>query len=662
MKNKRRKNIKFLQFLLVAALFICAFNKNIFSQSTGDYRTRATGNWNATTVWQRYNGTTWANITTYPTSTDGVISIRNGHTITFNMATIDVDQMVIDAGGTLTFASSPAELFFNILDGPGVDLINNGTLIVKDYGSSDSRLVIYGQAINNSQITIEVDCHIHLYGSLQNNATITTNHEGNYDGKFFAYSGSLLQCSPTSRITGGGDFELNKGATIEVGSPQGINALGNTTGNITTTHIRYFSDEATYVYNGVANQNTGTAFSKADGVIISNESGVVTFSNAITMSYLKIISDAKVNLANYTHNADYLMLPIGSFSLDDWGSTQSTALNKNDVYFSTAGRGRVVLNNRITLTYTVSDTFYTCATDTAYYAIVEAWGAGGKGGSRTTTTAGAGGGGGGGAYSKDSVLIIPGQTYIITVGEGATTTNPGGDSWFGPTSNPNQSYVLAKGGASVGNNVATGANGGAANQGRGAVRYSGGKGATGALKSPSASYNYGGGGGSSAGVAANGNSPPANQGSPYPSPSSIGAVAPVGGGNGGNGKYGNEGGNGPGSPGKSPGGGGGGALIPTNGGIAVNGGNGGDGLVKITQKPHFPNVKMIDTLIEVCYGTILDSIVYTTSKGCPVAYAIDYGTAAINVGFKDVDFVALQNNSIPIIIPDTVMFPINSGH
>lgn len=129
---------------------------------------------------------------------------------------------------------------------------------------------------------------------------------------------------------------------------------------------------------------------------------------------------------------------------------------------------------------------------------VECWGGGGRGGNQTG--AGASGGGGGGAYSRGSSLtVIPGNTYYINVGNGSTTTLPGGDSWFGPTSQPADAVAMAKGGNSVADNGAGGATGGSAAGCIGDKKYNGGNGGN------SVSGNSGGGGGGAGTTGAGGN-------------------------------------------------------------------------------------------------------------------------------------------------------------
>ncbi len=119
---------------------------------------------------------------------------------------------------------------------------------------------------------------------------------------------------------------------------------------------------------------------------------------------------------------------------------------------------------------------------------VECWGGGQSG---LAGQAGTGGiGGVGGSYAKkNSVTIIPGNSYTVTVGTGGdvcsatATPNNGNDSWFSTSGT-----VLAKGGGSSSSNI-------------GDTTYTGGNGGSGF---GSRGVSSGGGGGSSAGTGSNG--------------------------------------------------------------------------------------------------------------------------------------------------------------
>ncbi|ERM83492.1 hypothetical protein P872_00220 [Rhodonellum psychrophilum GCM71 = DSM 17998] len=188
---------------------------------------------------------------------------------------------------------------------------------------------------------------------------------------------------------------------------------------------------------------------------------------------------------------------------------------------------------------------------------LEVWGAGGGGAGRGNN--GTGGGGGGGAYSRSVLAVTPGADLRVSVGSGGGSNSAGGDSWVSTSTVVANAIILARGGLSPGNNIATGALGGNATTGVGNIRFSGGRGANAGTD--------GGGGGSSAGSAANGTN----------ATGSSGANAPADGGGGGDGKIGTQGN---GISGDIPGGGGGGAKRTNNG--TRTGGNGANGQIRIT--------------------------------------------------------------------------------
>lgn len=110
---------------IIKALCILLFPAALWGQSAGDFRSAGTGNWNNVNTWERYDGASWITpAPSTPTSADGAITIRNGHTVTVNAA-VTVDQVTVDAGGTLINNQSGANLTVN--DGAGTDLLVNGT-------------------------------------------------------------------------------------------------------------------------------------------------------------------------------------------------------------------------------------------------------------------------------------------------------------------------------------------------------------------------------------------------------------------------------------------------------------------------------------------------------------------------------------------------------
>jgi len=230
---------------------------------------------------------------------------------------------------------------------------------------------------------------------------------------------------------------------------------------------------------------------------------------------------------------------------------------------------------------------------------VEAWGAGGRGGQRSNN--GRGGGGGGGAYSRGLIAVTPGQTYYINTGEGSTTTDAGGSSWFNASNSAptSDNFVLAVGGNSASNNSNDGANGGNLANGYGnQEKRSGGNGANSTGSST-------GGGGASAGPGANGGN--TNNGT--------GGIAPAGGGNGANG-HNTQNTNG--NQGLTPGGGGSGARRSSNTRL---GGAGANGQVIINTFYNLSVTKTVNTTTPLV-GTNVTFTLTVTNNGSNIARGI----------------------------------------
>src|SRR5438046_629527 len=66
---------------IIGITFYFQFAKvgNTYAATSGDYRAVATGNWNSTSTWQTYNGSSWVAAGTTPT-TSGNIKIQSPYT------------------------------------------------------------------------------------------------------------------------------------------------------------------------------------------------------------------------------------------------------------------------------------------------------------------------------------------------------------------------------------------------------------------------------------------------------------------------------------------------------------------------------------------------------------------------------------------------------
>ncbi len=76
---------KFTTLFLVCLLL--SINAQLFSQATGDFRSRVTGEWRTASSWERFSGGTWSPATEPPPGLSGVITIQAAHTITVGTGT-----------------------------------------------------------------------------------------------------------------------------------------------------------------------------------------------------------------------------------------------------------------------------------------------------------------------------------------------------------------------------------------------------------------------------------------------------------------------------------------------------------------------------------------------------------------------------------------------
>ena len=92
--------------ILLAGLLLISLSAT--AQVNGDYQTRATGNWNANTTWQVYNGVIWNNCLAgdYPGAAagTGAVNILNGHAVTLNLSPANPIDALTYAPGNIALS------------------------------------------------------------------------------------------------------------------------------------------------------------------------------------------------------------------------------------------------------------------------------------------------------------------------------------------------------------------------------------------------------------------------------------------------------------------------------------------------------------------------------------------------------------------------------
>lgn len=238
----RNRNQKiFSMFILTLGIAISSFG-----QIVGDYQSRQSGSWNIASSWRIFTNEGWTDATNFPDKDDGLITILNTHTINVpDDFILDVDQLVID--GALLIDKKGV---INIMDGDGLDLtINDGKTL-------------------------------QLYAAGQNKSSINVSGQIKFIGESYVFDG--------------GNFSLLSGATIEIGSANGIVLVNTaTTGHLRNSGTKSLSPAANYVYNGTVAQVTGTAY--PDGL-----TGSLTIDNTsgVTLNSTRHINAGTLNLVN----------------------------------------------------------------------------------------------------------------------------------------------------------------------------------------------------------------------------------------------------------------------------------------------------------------------------------------------------------------------------
>ncbi len=235
---------------ILLSLMSFTFLVTAFSQVTGDYRSKISGNWNAATSWERYNGSAWVNAPAAPSSTDGVITILSGHTIT-NTAAVTVDQVVVNSGGQLTQSSA-----MTLNNGAGDDLTVAGTLLMNGSIIDGAGILkvsgtmqwngggLSAAATMQSSATLNITAgEVILYSTLTNNGTV------NWNSGFLSFNaGTIINNKNFNAF--GNDQLYNYGSGVFTNSSTGI--FTKLTGTGTSTNIVAFTN------NGILNINSGT--------------------------------------------------------------------------------------------------------------------------------------------------------------------------------------------------------------------------------------------------------------------------------------------------------------------------------------------------------------------------------------------------------------------
>ncbi|MCA0387378.1 MAG: T9SS type A sorting domain-containing protein [Bacteroidetes bacterium] len=191
-------------------------------------------------------------------------------------STVDmaVTGNVLLSGGTLDLANSTGAGTLNIggnLTISGGTLLANSTVSTINFNGASSQFTFSSGTLTNTRINWAVNTSKSL--TLNNNLPIATSRTLTVNG--------TLDCG-TDTVTGAGAFSLASGATLKIGSPDGISNVPST-GNIQVTGTRTYNFGGIYEYSGVSAQVTGPSLpTNISGTLKINNSSGVTLSQSTT--------------------------------------------------------------------------------------------------------------------------------------------------------------------------------------------------------------------------------------------------------------------------------------------------------------------------------------------------------------------------------------------
>ena len=317
--------------------------------TTNDYRSAASGDWNAAGTWQTYDGSEWLPATSAPTSANAnIITIRPGHTITVT-SDVSVDQVAIDAGGTVTV--SPG-IILTIADGSEVvDFNVSGSLNNAGTVTTTGALVVNNGGIyvhNTSDTTLPTatwntgsTCEITGWTSAE---TLTDS----FDQTFYNFTWNCTG-QAVNVLFGGyvnavnGTFKLEStGSGENYISPAGSPVYANyeQTGGI--YHLtngydaRLLTVPGNFLINdGIFLQNDGGAGILAVGGNYSIESGTHTIGYNTTASAMSVAGNFSMTGGNFnisTLSAASTLTVSGNFSMTSGMFTMSGGTGNTSLF------------------------------------------------------------------------------------------------------------------------------------------------------------------------------------------------------------------------------------------------------------------------------------------------------------------------------------------
>ncbi len=295
------KNFYINKLLLIVGLILTV--SSVFSQTSGDYRTKGAGslNWSVVSNWEVFDGTNWGNASEYPgqSSGSGQVTVKaNSILILDTVPANTIGSLVVEGLGELQLGNDTTQRIIEIQDSLRIEA--NGKL----EPASDARahiIKLHGDLINNGTLNLRksftkvADVEFYETGTIKGDSVPTFNSIIFKDG-----------CNITADV----GLDVNKNFYLE------SNSTFNDGGFTHTVEYEWYNYGGTFnatgkvVFNGgtgaIAETGTNTIFNK----LIFNGGGLNVIKQRIAVNdTFNILNNTKVapgNVGVYA-NGDFIV-------------------------------------------------------------------------------------------------------------------------------------------------------------------------------------------------------------------------------------------------------------------------------------------------------------------------------------------------------------------
>jgi hypothetical protein len=289
----------------------------------------------ATKTWVPTTGGAWTSAANW--SPSGAPAVGDGVTINSDQSanitavpTITLSNLTVSGNCTLAAATS-----------------GNTITVTNSFSVSASKTLTIGPSGSRMNFTLSSTATGTVNGTVTQSAGTTV--------RTFTCNGTLIM-APPGVINGAGAFTLAPGATLQIGSTNGITSGTTASGNIQVTGTRSFNTGANYIYNGTAPQVTSNGLpTTVNSLTDNNTSGTVTLSRVTTnTTSVTLASGAQLRLPSGTSKAATLVIGGISQAAGTWGATASGATHIDNTHFAGTGVLNVTTGGTSTATTVTS--------------------------------------------------------------------------------------------------------------------------------------------------------------------------------------------------------------------------------------------------------------------------------------------------------------------